>query len=145
MVYDTAMWPNWIGWADTPQYRYAVKSGTKVVQGVSGYYPGPSITSAVPINLHSGWFTSGSAEDMSLTVNGYLGNALLCTRTVVLNGSGPQLINLDFCGVDSIGFVGNGFIMDDLSYDFAGVPEPSSLLALAGSLGCLTLFLRRHS
>ena len=155
-------WNNWYNLrADTDVGRGAdgcIVSGTNC--GYNGFGSMASLTRATPFTFNSGYFmgwyngfAGGFGGPVSLTVNGYLGAALLGTRTLDLDPTAAQLYTFDYAGVDRVDFITNGnqgstwYLADDLTFNAAVTvtPEPASVVLLAsGLVGVLGMARRRR-
>ena len=111
--------------------------------------PASVLQTTAPIVLHSAYLTGAWDDGLRVKADGYLGGVLKYTKTVTLSYYQPTFVNYGFNNVDRIEWSslgGTHFAMDNLSYDIAPVPEPSSILTLLCGIGTLGgLVLRRRS
>jgi hypothetical protein len=108
-----------------------------------------------PFDFNSVYLTAAWKNDLSVTVEGFLGGVQKYSQTVAVNTAGPQLFNFNFAGVDTLKFSSssasaslpssNNFAMDNFTYK--QVPEPATILGTLafGTLGGSTFLKKRKS
>lgn len=119
-------------------YWNGVVSPTKIAYNRSGQVA--NITSSTPFNFNGAHLTAAWDEPLNVKIEGFLGNSLNFTKTVVVNDSAPTWVDFNFANVDKLRIdtwtatKTEGFtqvVIDD--FDFTPVPEPTTmLLGLAG-------------
>jgi hypothetical protein len=127
-------------------YRPGSGYDTGVVSGEWVAYNGwdnMAVVSDGLFDFNGAWFTSAWDSANMLTVQGFLGGALLYSVELALNNLSPTWLQADFLGVDRLTFdtSGSHFAMDDFTFnESAPVPEPSTFLLLgAGIVGLAVL------
>jgi hypothetical protein len=112
--------------------------------------------------FNSAYFTAAWNNGLNVTVDGYLNNVLVDTKSFTVDTAGPTLVNFDFQGIDKLVFnsfgctpdntyLGHGagahFAMDNFTFNEATVaPLPSPVLmgmTLLGGTGLAHFFRRR--
>ncbi|MDO8343280.1 MAG: PEP-CTERM sorting domain-containing protein [Cellvibrio sp.] len=102
-------------------------------------------------DFNGAYLTAGWNDGLNIEVTGFLNNALLFTKTVVVNTSAAQWFDFNFLGISSLSLRawggvpidpmngGEMFVMDNFTYNEpTAVPESSSLaLLLLGVAGIL--------
>ena len=148
---DNAAFPTWqAGIASKPNAAY---SGGELVDGngVETQIVGV-ISRATPFDFVSASLATPWYSAMDLTLEGYLGGVLKFSQTVSTDNNGADLFAFNWTNIDTIRLVGSDapgdpctfncsqFIVDDLVWQRATVPEPAALALLgAGLLASLRL------
>ncbi len=114
-------------------------------------------TTGSPVDLTGAWFQGWGKTDSvvsytatSVTVEGFLGATSVGTASMSLSPSSFSYLSFNFGSpVDMFTVTssssGNWWLMDDLSYNTASVPEPSTLILLgSGMAGLGFVRLRRR-
>ncbi len=93
-------------------------------------------------NFNSTYLTAAFNNGLNILVEGFLGGTTKYSTTVTVDTTSPTLFNFDFLGIDSLRFTsfggvdvgyggfGTQFVLDNFTYDFETVPEPTTILGL---------------
>ena len=146
--YGGLHWSNFLasfddgGYFPTSGYYTGIVSGDFVAY--NGYAEPADISSDVPFNLDSGYFTAAWNDGLIIAAAGYRNGALLHRTAFIVNTEGPYLKVFDWRGVDEVHFesfggfdagtgaFGTHFVVDNLSVSMT--PIPSSLLTFGTAL-----------
>jgi len=137
-------------------YRNGLVSGRYVGYNAFG---NPAEIFGACFDFTSAWLTGAWYNDLQVQVDGYLGDVLQYSLTVIVQATGPQLFTFDYRGIDRLvltssegmdaGYDGGGqmFVMDNpvvLLDDAHGVPAPAAFWLGMGLMGAVVaLRLRR--
>jgi hypothetical protein len=118
-------------------------------------------TISVAFDFNGTYLTSGYHIDMESTVNGYLNDELLYSRTVITNNYTPIWFEFDYYGIDKLeiisanGTLADPFIGRDIQKRYAiidnftinqqtPVPEPASILLFGSGVVVLSGYIRKR-
>mgnify|MGYP000414987809 CR=1 FL=1 len=125
-------------------------------RGNSGGTPA-TMRRSTAFNIESGYFTSPWRNGAHLQIHGYLGGILLYSDDFIFGTLAPELIELNYLGIDKITFFGgggvnaghdgdgSGFVIDNLTYsEISAIPLPPSITLFATALLGLAAIRRRR-
>ena len=177
--YQGFTWTNFTVYTDTPgfpgfnngivsspnaAYTGGENSGAAVTPVVG------SISAANPFDFISAYLGSGYYDNLSVTVEGFLGSTMLYSQTVTVSTAGAMLFNFNFTGIDQLqlfasttgattdpfncgSFNCTQFTIDDFTFapgtspmgppTPTGVPEPSTVILCGTALVLLSKNARR--
>jgi hypothetical protein len=136
---------DWPGFWHNPGISGGYENGAVSVPNVAYNYGGvTSMISDATFDFTGAYLTGAWNDDLEITVEGYFGDQMLYSETVVASYYNPTWFSFEFTGVDMLKFTASGghdadphdlgsgahIVMDDFTF----VPEPGtlSLLGLAG-------------
>jgi len=135
-------------------YSNCVVSGTQVA--FNAYGDSVWVDDGSTFDFTSVWLGAAWNDDLNITVEGYLGDVLLYSTTVVAQYAEPQEYYFYYAGIDRISFYswggtdhdpsdfvwGDHFVMDDMVINdgyvpISNVPAPAAVASLMMGLACL--------
>jgi hypothetical protein len=135
----------------TNGYYYGMVSASNVAFNANG---NPAeIESATNFDFFSTYLTGAWNSNLNIEVEGFSGNNLLYSQTVVASATNATLFTFNYMDIDRLyfdsyggqdaGFPGGGgehFVMDNFLFEF--IPEPSTLLLVGLGVVPLCAFVR---
>jgi hypothetical protein len=98
-------------------------------------------------NFEGAYLTGAWRDGLNINIQGFLGGSLLYDTTVVVDSTSPTWFDFNYLGIDTLAFDsyggtahgysasglildGDHFVMDNFTFTYARVPEPTSLVLL---------------
>jgi hypothetical protein len=150
---------NYIKNTHIPTAGYGIGTISGSYTAFNGFGAPAYVSSSSTFNFKSAYLTSGWMNDLSVTVEGFLGGVQKYSQTVAVNTAAPQLFNFNFATVDQLKFSSfsptnstlRQFAMDNFTFTdndpLTQVPEPATILGTLafGTLGGRTFWKKRKS